>query len=896
MRSFFCKKPNLFCFCRVIIYELQFKTAKGENALDDKILKAIRDTLNGDNEAYSVIVVEYTAKLLATALYLTGSHSDAQDLTQETLIDGYIHLSKLREHDKIEGWLMRILKNKALNYLTRRHTTESEDAIRNASTKQTPEAAYLRRESLDEWHLRLDSLSPKLKESAKLYFWHDLTMEDIANRLKIPLGTVKRRIHDARVILRKEYKMDTYRSLTSEELAELITKKIEELANYEKLYGSKDGFDAAYNDTLDMIRVVADKDERRKLAFKSTDIALKTDKKKYKEEVFKVYKENSDVVSASRHYLDICWAMGENHTQKLEYTIKTIIPALLSYPDTKKRAREIGYHYFWLFYYESEAGKFTNESIDCCEKYLNKAFELYKQSGEVDAMYGAVIAGIKSLEYMRDANTSKAFSVTGETWSIKDERASYCSQPGFGYGFSLNRYITPVFYYAAGCGGDYFLPQAEHIEAGLTEELRNRHSGKVCGSCEVISTDETVETPAGTFDGCLHIKRSVLQWGVTDVWYKDGVGLVRIVIADDCRQTKVLESYEIKGGSGYIPTALGNKWVYVTPDRPDEVFERNEYVIEQKNDEYVSLSCLNFAAIKGDANGEPSPMVLFCKTAEYCDNKQYPEAADALRKIVIGNSDRESVDAALAYLECLEEKLRYDAKKWRFCPSSMCMINVKVDGGRINHSYSADYPVLDLGPWGTRGAENRIFGVKTMRYLELLAGTFWDDRWVPGYADEYSVPELPDIRIKLTVDDGGRIETPAGVFDETVHVTFDVDGEKEHFTDYFYSHVECGLKEYWFAKGVGVVRFKCTWGNALDSDALLTEYRTVASEGEYYPIHIGNHWRYEEQKLTNEGYIARSDQRILSGRDGRYLMAAHQMFTFKGDVDAYNAFKESLKK
>jgi len=861
--------------------------------LDEKILKAVRDTLNGDTEAYSVIVREYTQKLLSLAIYLTGSSFDAPDLVQEAFIDGYLHLSKLREHEKLEGWLVRILKNKALNHLSKTRPTESDDVLEKLTTKRTPESDFIRRENLTEWKLRLDSLSPTLRETARLYFWHDLKMEDIANRLKIPLGTVKSRIHDARKILQKEYKMDTYRSLTSSELAELITKKIEELANYEKLYGSKEGFDAAYNDTLDMIRVVSDKDERRKFAFKSTDIALKTDKKKYSEEVFKVYRETEDVVSASNHYLRICWDMKDGGKQ-LEYTENTILPALYCYPDTKLRSCAIGYHYFWLFYYECHKGEFTKECVDRCEGYLTKSLEFHKQYGEVDAMYGAVIAGIKTLEYLRDESTIKGFSVTGETWSIEDGKVGYCSQPGFDGGSMLNQYSTPVFYYAAGCGGDYFLPT--RLEAGYTEELRNRYDGKLCGSCEVISADETVETPAGVFDNCLHLKRSVKQWGVTDVWYKDGVGLVRIVIDDDCRQTKVLDSFEIKGGSGYLPAAVGNKWTYVTPDRPDEVFERNEYVIEQKNDEYVSLSCLNFAAIKEDADGEPSPMVLFCKTADHCDNKQYPEAADALRRIIIGNNDRESVDVALAYLKYLEEKLRYDAEKWRFCPSSASMINVKVDGGRINHTYSAEYPMLNTGVWGTRGAENRIFGVKTMRYLELLAGTLWDDRWVPGYSDEYSVPVLPDLRIKLTVDDGGRIETPAGVFDETVHVIFDVDGEKEHYTNYFYDHVECGVKEYWFVKGVGVVRFKCTWGKALDSDALLTEYRTVASDGEYYPIHIGNHWRFEEQTLTNEGYIARSDQRILSGRNGRFLMAAHQMFTFKGDIDAYNEFKESLKK
>ncbi len=864
----------------------------GGEALDEKILKAVADTLNGDVQAFSLIVSAYTEKLLSLAIYLTGNSADAHDLVQETFIDGYLHLSALREHEKIEGWLVRILRNKVLNHLMRMPKTESDEVLDKMSTRHTPESDYIRRENLAEWKLRLDSLSPTLRETAKLYFWHDLGMENIAKRLGIPLGTVKSRIHDARLILRKEYKMEEYRNLTGETLADLISKKIEELANYEKLYGSKEGFDGAYRETMDMIGIVADKEKRRELAAKGTDIALKTDKKKYSEEVFKVYRENGDVVSASRHYLDTCWEMKDDR-KKLEYTVNTVIPALKKYPESEKRTAELGYHHFWMYYYECECGKLEKADADRCEAYINKAWEYYKQTTEVDAMYGAVVAGLKALEFMRDEGTMKFLCVTGETWSIKDGNVSYLSQPGFSSGSSLGTYALPIFYYAAGCGGDYFLPQTEGMEAGDTEELYR--DGKPCGRCEIIAADETVETPAGAFEGCLHIRRTVVQWGVTDVWYKKDVGLVRIENDYDGWSSKVLESFEIKGGEGYLPTALGNRWTYVTPDIPDEICEHHEYVIEQEKGEYVSLSCLNYTAVKKDADGEMSPTVLLCRASDLCDDKKYPEAADVLRKVIIANSDRESVDVALAYLEYLEEKLRYDVQKWRFCPSSAGVINIHTADGRITFDYP-NVPMLNTGVWGTRGAENRIFGVKTIRYLQLLAGTLWDERWVPGYAAEYSVPELPDIRIKLTVDAGGRIETPAGAFDETVHVTFDVDGEKEHYTNFFYDHVECGIKEYWFAKGVGVVRFKCTWGNALDSDALLTEYRTVACDGEYYPIHIGNHWRYEEQKLTGEGYIARSDYRILSGRDGRFLMATHQMFTFRGDIDAYNAFKESLKK
>ena len=52
--------------------------------------------------------------------------------------------------------------------------------------------------------------------------------------------------------------------------------------------------------------------------------------------------------------------------------------------------------------------------------------------------------------------------------------------------------------------------------------------------------------------------------------------------------------------------------------------------------------------------------------------------------------------------------------------------------------------------------------------------------------------------------------------------------------------------------------------------------------------------RYEELELTGEGYIARRDYKVLSGMNGRYLLMDNQMFTYRGDTEAYEAFKKSL--
>ena len=175
-----------------------------ENRQNQRLTEAVRAVLRGDTDAYSIIVTELMNKMYAKALSLCRNRAEAEDLVQETFIDGYFHLSELREYDKIEGWLMRILRNKTLNYITRSRKNESIDSLHEIADRCSPEAEMISRESLRELKEKLSSLSPALRQTAELYFIHGLSMEKIAAVKSLPLGTVKRRIHDARKKLKKE--------------------------------------------------------------------------------------------------------------------------------------------------------------------------------------------------------------------------------------------------------------------------------------------------------------------------------------------------------------------------------------------------------------------------------------------------------------------------------------------------------------------------------------------------------------------------------------------------------------------------------------------------------------------------------------------------------------------
>ncbi len=870
--------------------------------ISPEILDAIRRVLSGETNAYAIITAAYMDKLYRTALHLTGGRIHlAEDLVQETLIDGYLKLGSLREHEKIYPWLHRILKNKAINLALRTPRTEPEEAAWSLADRRSPENLYVAKETLKQWYDKLDRLSPALRETALLYFWSRLTMEQISDRLGVPIGTVKRRIHDAREQLKKENAMDNTNNIHLHDgFLDAVQKKVEELQNYHKVYGTMDGFDSAFRQAQELIENLSDKDEMKKYATQAMQIAIKADYKKYNSEAMELAKKYGEANMYSNSSLEICWALGSDE-EKRKYTTETILPTLEDFPDSVEKACAIGYHKFWLAHYTDKS---TDEGKDTADKLLAEALEGYKQSPKPDSMYGNVISAQKAMAFLRDERYVSPINVclTGERWMLEDGNLYYKNQPGCNYSCdqSLADYDFPIFYYA-GCSGDrYFFPKTIPLEAGAKEEMLDKN-GRTVGIREVISLTETIAVPAGTFENCLHLRKTEADGAVFDIWYVQGVGLVKISgpMYDTSIRTEVLASYEIHGGEGYMPLAVGNTWRYERPDRPDVIHELNEYIVEQLDDAAVSLSCINFAGLVKDwENLTDDPRVLLTSVSNLCGNKDYPTAANMLRRIIMENRMAECTAFANGALVAMEEKIAYDKLGWRFCPSSIngSYATVKPDG-KITYG-ETEFHSFVIGPWGSRGEENGIFGVKPFRYLQMGMQCLWNPSWVPGYTEETTDTDWDDKtwHQTLTVTGGETVEIPLGKFENCLHLTIDreVQGVERDYTHYFYSHTYCGHKEYWFAPGVGVVRFTCDWGGFVKTDCVLSDYHTVAKDGEYMPMYVGNRWRYDELGLTGEGYIARRDYSVAYGMNGRYLLVDNQMFTYRGNVEAYEEFKRQL--
>ncbi len=140
------------------------------------------------------------AKGYRLAGYLLADAAEAQDAVQEASVRAWRAWPKLRERDRFHSWFSQILVNVCrtrLHQRSRRRTVDVDDVDLESGD---PFRASLARDAIGR---ALSSLSQELRMVVVLRYWGELSLAEIADRLHIPVGTVKSRHHAALQVLRR---------------------------------------------------------------------------------------------------------------------------------------------------------------------------------------------------------------------------------------------------------------------------------------------------------------------------------------------------------------------------------------------------------------------------------------------------------------------------------------------------------------------------------------------------------------------------------------------------------------------------------------------------------------------------------------------------------------------
>ena len=163
---------------------------------------------NGDLEAFSALTSGRTSRLLAIARLILRDTERAEDAVQDALLQAWQDLRGLRDPDRFDAWLRRLLVRACYRAAerNRRHAAVELNADRlPGSSRGDPQGQTAVRDQLERGFRRL---SPEHRAVIVLHHYVGLSLTDAADTLGIPLGTMQSRLSRATQVMRAALEAD----------------------------------------------------------------------------------------------------------------------------------------------------------------------------------------------------------------------------------------------------------------------------------------------------------------------------------------------------------------------------------------------------------------------------------------------------------------------------------------------------------------------------------------------------------------------------------------------------------------------------------------------------------------------------------------------------------------
>jgi RNA polymerase sigma-70 factor (ECF subfamily) len=173
----------------------------------------IEQCLSGDQQAWETIVRQNWRKVFNVAYKFVGKHDEAEDLTQDIFLKIFKALSTFDRRANFQTWIVSISRNLCIDHYRsvrkERQTIAREvdtGDLQPASTERGPYASAEHQDLRAMLRLALEGLPPTLRTAVVLRDLQELSYQEIADRLRLPEGTVKSRINRGRLELARQLK------------------------------------------------------------------------------------------------------------------------------------------------------------------------------------------------------------------------------------------------------------------------------------------------------------------------------------------------------------------------------------------------------------------------------------------------------------------------------------------------------------------------------------------------------------------------------------------------------------------------------------------------------------------------------------------------------------------
>ena len=828
-------------------------------------------TLAGEQNAYEILVTRYQNTVISSAITITKNRFMAEDAAQDAFVTAWMKLNTLQEPQKYASWVRRIAKNCALNMINRYRSFLPLDIVDNLnindSGAENPAERYALSEERSEVKKTVEMLPQKVRQIIHLHYFEDLSIAEIADRMRISEGTVKRQLHDGRKRIRKE--LCAMNEKYNDTLVQRVMKKVEELKIWQ-IKNDKSGFEKVYKEVL---REVEELPECQEKQHALADVLMrgwwwipggKNDALFKRIADAAMEGKNEEVMSfiVSREDSKVYYDEGINFIKEKQ------IPRL----EKAGFVKTLGMEWFWLGY-----ELFRNGKKEEAHEAYNKVNEILEKedSYRILVPYALKIEEESEGRYKNTLKDHYIIGATAEEYRTFNGKLCRFSHKDISRGCvrAVNRNGHRIFSNASECDGYFFAD----ISIGET------FFGSDGTALSFISDNETVNTPAGKFEGCKlwQIKRWTDEGKTTfRTFYKDGIGIVRQEnTTDGVTETYSLIRYEIKGGKGLLPLFTGNTWEYTDNYSPDIISSEISITVSYADENRVVITNW-YNTERKDYDTDSwidtvqqiaNEYVHYDKDGKWhiCDIYSIIDRAEKLAITPMQKAHTRLAASVARRILDTDQKINPDRTAtghWNFFGRNY--IRKKNDGLYLTtYNTRWSFEAKDFNGMGY--AEDPILFNDILGILQDATNCLWADEWQIDTAPtvEYSLYDTP-IKTQITCENGGTVKTKAGNFENCLKISLDICGMEEGWS------YRNGKKVYYFAEGIGIIRTENEYcGGAKTAVYELTSYEGTA-EG-FMPLADGLVRRYDALDLT-DGFVGAVEYIYAEDEDGDIVVFSDQ--------------------
>ena len=172
---------------------------------DEEIVPLI---IEGDKELFGELIDRYEQKLTRYVMRFIQHKDDVSDIIQVVFIKAYTNLRSFDTTRSFNSWIYRIAHNESVTYLKKKggekvSFIDFDTFFPHPFAKEESDLLALSREDKEVLEVSLSKISPKYREVLVLYYYDELSYQEIADVLHVPTSTVGIRIRRGKEVLQK---------------------------------------------------------------------------------------------------------------------------------------------------------------------------------------------------------------------------------------------------------------------------------------------------------------------------------------------------------------------------------------------------------------------------------------------------------------------------------------------------------------------------------------------------------------------------------------------------------------------------------------------------------------------------------------------------------------------